>query len=70
VRAEVASLDMLSAHADQDELMAWLRSCEQAPRKLFIVHADLEAAEHMRVRIEDELGWSVEVPEYRDLVEL
>ncbi len=70
VRAEVACLDMLSAHADQDELIAWLRSCERAPRRTFIVHAELEAAEALRVRIEDELGWTVEVPEYRDLVEL
>jgi metallo-beta-lactamase family protein len=70
VRAEIESLDMLSAHADQDELMAWLRSCEQAPRKVFIVHAELEAAEALRVRIDDELGWTCEVPEYRDVVRL
>jgi metallo-beta-lactamase family protein len=70
VRAEIASLDMLSAHADQDELLAWLRSSDRAPRRTFIVHAELEAAEALRVRIEDELGWSVDVPEYRDNIEL
>lgn len=70
VRAEIATLDMLSAHADQDELLAWLRSCDRAPRRTFIVHAELDAAEALRVRIEDELGWTVEVPEYRDVVEL
>ena len=70
VRAELASLDMLSAHADQDELLAWLRSCDQAPRKVFLVHAELEAAENLRERIEHELGWACEVPEYRDVVEL
>lgn len=70
VRAELASLDMLSAHADQDEILTWLRSCDRAPRRCFIVHAELEAAEALRVRIEDELGWTVEVPEYRDVVEL
>lgn len=70
VRAEIANLDMLSAHADQDELLAWLRSCQRAPRRTFIVHAELEAAEALRIRIEEELGWTVEVPEYRDVVEL
>jgi metallo-beta-lactamase family protein len=70
VRAEIAALDMLSAHADQDELLAWLRGCDRAPRRTFIVHAELEAAEALRVRIEDELGWTVDVPEYRDVVEL
>jgi metallo-beta-lactamase family protein len=70
VRAEIASLDMLSAHADQDEIIAWLRSCDRAPRRTFIVHSEPDAAEALRVRIEDELGWSVEVPEYRDVVDL
>ncbi|MFV8752270.1 MBL fold metallo-hydrolase RNA specificity domain-containing protein [Nannocystaceae bacterium ST9] len=70
VHAEIASLDMLSAHADQDELVAWLRTSDHAPRKLFIVHGELEAAEHLRVRITDELGWECVVPEYRDEVGL
>jgi len=70
VHAEIANLDMLSAHADQDELLAWLRGSDRAPRRTFIVHAELDAAEALRVRIEDELGWTVEVPEYRDVVEL
>lgn len=70
VRAEIATLDMLSAHADQDELLAWLRSCDRAPRRTFLVHAEPDAAEALRVRIEDELGWTIEVPEYRDVVEL
>jgi metallo-beta-lactamase family protein len=70
VRAEIANLDMLSAHADQNELVAWLRSCKQVPRRVFIVHAEPDAAEALRVRITDELGWSCEVPEYREVVDL
>jgi len=70
VEAEVAALDMLSAHADQDELIGWLRGASKAPRKVFIVHAEREGAEALRVRIEDELGWSCEVPGYRDVAEL
>ena len=70
VRAEVENLEMLSAHADEDELVAWLRSSRQAPRRVFIVHAEPDAAEALRVRVEDELGWSCEVPEHRDVVEL
>jgi metallo-beta-lactamase family protein len=70
VRAEIANLEMLSAHADQNELVAWLRSCEHVPRRVFIVHAEPDAAEALRVRITEELGWSCEVPEYRDIVAL
>jgi metallo-beta-lactamase family protein len=70
VRAEICALDMLSAHADQDELLAWLRTSDQAPRRVFLVHGELDATEQLRERIVDELGWDVEVPGYRDVVDL
>jgi metallo-beta-lactamase family protein len=70
VRAEIHALDMLSAHADQDELLAWLKTSDHRPRRVFLVHGELEATEHLRERIVDELGWEVDVPGYRDEVEL
>lgn len=62
VHAEVAHLDMLSAHADADELMRWLAGCPRPPRKVFIVHGEPEASEALRVRIARDLGWSSVVP--------
>lgn len=62
VNVEVAHLDMLSAHADADELMRWLSGCPRPPRKVFIVHGEAEASEALRVRIGRELGWESVVP--------
>ncbi|MCB5362544.1 MBL fold metallo-hydrolase [Pusillimonas sp. CC-YST705] len=62
VRAEVAELSMLSAHADAGELMRWLGGFKRAPRQVFIVHGEPEASEAMRVRIGRELGWNAVVP--------
>jgi len=62
VNAEVAHLDMLSAHADAQELMRWLSACPRPPRKVFIVHGEPEAAEALRIRIGRELGWPAVVP--------
>ncbi len=70
IRAEVASLDNLSAHADADEIMAWLRGFTQAPRRTFVTHGEPEAADALRSRIDHELGWAVSVPEYLQTVEL
>ena len=66
VNAEVAELDMLSAHADADELLAWLRTCPVAPRRTFITHGEPPAADALRRRIEEELGWPCAVPDYRE----
>lgn len=62
VRAEVAELPMLSAHADSNELMRWLSGFRRAPQRVFIVHGEPEAADALRVRIERELGWNACVP--------
>lgn len=62
INAEIAQIDMLSAHADSNELMRWLSGFKRAPRRVFIVHGEPEASEALRVRIERELGWSGVVP--------
>ena len=66
VRAEVATLHMLSAHADADEIMHWLGGFESPPKQTFIVHGEPDAADALRHRIEEELGWSVIVPEHTE----
>jgi metallo-beta-lactamase family protein len=42
VRAEVASLDELSGHADQRELLEWVRPIASKLRRVFLVHGEPE----------------------------
>jgi len=62
IRAEVQNLDMLSAHADADELLRWLRGFKAPPRLTYIVHGEPAASDGLRQRIEKELGWNCIVP--------
>jgi metallo-beta-lactamase family protein len=57
VRAEVDNLAMLSAHADADEILRWLRGFSRPPKDTFVVHGEPDAADALRLRIKDELGW-------------
>jgi metallo-beta-lactamase family protein len=70
VRAEVANLDMLSAHADASEILSWLRNFDHPPKTTFITHGEPAAADALRRRIEEELRWSCSVPQYRDQADL
>jgi metallo-beta-lactamase family protein len=70
VRAEVAQMDHLSAHADADEILAWARSLSPAPRKTFITHGEPEAADALRQRLDHELGWPCHLPCYTETVTL
>ncbi|KQX24301.1 MBL fold metallo-hydrolase RNA specificity domain-containing protein [Variovorax sp. Root434] len=69
VRAEVANLETLSAHADRDELLAWL-DAQQAPRRVFVTHGEPAAADALRLAIEERHGWPCTVPDYRESREL
>ncbi len=64
VRAEVVQLKSASAHADAGQLMAWLRALPHPPRRVFVTHGDMEAADRLRHRIEAELRWQALVPEH------
>ena len=70
IAAEVIQLDLFSAHADQAGLLAWLRSCERAPRRVFINHGEAVPADTLRRIVKDELGVPTHVPEYRESIAL
>ena len=70
VRAEISSLDELSGHADQRELMAWLKP--QAPhlKRVFLVHGEPAQQEIFAQLIRSEYGLDVVVPAAGDRFEL
>jgi metallo-beta-lactamase family protein len=70
IRAEVARIDALSAHADRDELLGWIGALPAAPRRVFVTHGEPAAADALRQAVEERHGWPCTVPEYRDSVEL
>jgi len=70
VEAEVRNLEMLSAHADANEIMSWLKNFKAPPKTTFVTHGEPEAADALRRRIEEELHWPCRVPEYLEKIEL
>jgi len=70
VRAEIVNLHNVSAHGDYVEILEWLGQCGCRPQTTFIVHGEPAAADAMRQHIRDNLGWTAQIPEYRESVEL
>jgi metallo-beta-lactamase family protein len=70
VRAEVRVLDGLSAHADESEILAWLKAFHMPPKQTFLTHGEPLAADNLRRAIQDRLGWSCRAPEHLESVEL
>ena len=66
VRARVEVISNLSAHADYEEIIDWLKSIQTAPKQVFITHGEPIAADMMRRHVEERLHWCATVPEYMD----
>lgn len=57
VAAQVRHLDVLSAHADQQELLWWLSEMKAPPGQLYLVHGEATARDALRVKLRDVFGW-------------
>jgi len=69
VACQVRSISGFSAHADEPELLAWLKNFSVAPRMTFIVHGDPAAQTAFEPKVRA-LGFATTVPHYRQTVEL
>jgi len=55
VKARVEEIAGLSAHADQAELIRWLKEFKEVPQRIYLVHGEPSAQQALRVKIKDEL---------------
>ncbi|MGA3015822.1 MAG: MBL fold metallo-hydrolase [Bryobacteraceae bacterium] len=62
VRAEISSLDELSGHADQHELLDWIKPLAPFLRKVFLVHGEPQQAEVLAKLLHSTYGLEVVVP--------
>jgi len=70
VRAEIALVESMSAHADSQEILRWLGGFTRPPRLTFIVHGEPVAMEALGASIHDRLGWSTKMPAHGETVVL
>jgi metallo-beta-lactamase family protein len=67
VQAEIVQLSSASAHADGNQLLAWLQKMPTPPAQVYVVHGEREASDTLRQRIERELQMRAVVPEHASL---
>ena len=70
VRARIHTIGGLSAHADRDALLGWLRGFRHPPQHTFVVHGEAATACGFADTIAQQLGWTVQAPAAGQQVEL
>jgi metallo-beta-lactamase family protein len=68
VKSEIVDLSHFSVHADQSELIGWLRAAPREPDTVYVVHGEARAASTLCDSVRDQLGWCAAVPHYRERV--
>jgi len=70
VAAKVFTINGFSAHAGQDQLLAWLKNFQGKAIQVFLVHGEYSAQEHLASMIREKFGLSVTIPEYLEEIRL
>ncbi|WP_040250576.1 MBL fold metallo-hydrolase RNA specificity domain-containing protein [Psychroserpens mesophilus] len=70
VNATIKNIESLSAHADQEGLLNWMKSIKNVPEKVYLIHGEPAALDVFRVKIKDTYGWNVCVPKLTDVDKL
>jgi len=70
VKAHIEQISGFSAHADYNEILAWLSSFNEAPRKIFIVHGEASQSAALSERIHTSFNWETAIPKYLESAEL
>lgn len=63
VRAQIHTLNGFSAHADQNDLLYWLRSFGHSPHEVFITHGDETNKREFSEKVRNELQLNTIIPE-------
>ncbi len=66
VKCNIRSIDSLSAHADRNEMVTWLKHFKQAPKAIFLNHGEPHQSDALRVKIEHDLKWKVIIPKLQE----
>ena len=64
VRARVEMLTNTSAHADYEEILAWVGYLPKMPKQEFIPHGEAESAMSLKEQIAAQFDWQIVIPDY------
>ncbi|MEH6537180.1 MAG: MBL fold metallo-hydrolase [Psychroserpens sp.] len=62
VKASIKSIESLSAHADQQDLINWMSHIKNSPENVYLIHGEPTALDAFRVKIETVFHWNVNIP--------
>jgi len=70
IRANIEQISGFSAHADYNEILAWLMGFNRPPKKIFVVHGEKRASEALAEKIRNFMRTEVIIPQFGEQFDL
>ncbi len=70
VKATIYSIESMSSHADQAELLNWISEIKTAPEHVFLIHGEEQARDTFRLKLKDARAWDAVLPELYQIIDL
>lgn len=67
VNATIKSIESLSAHADQQDLLNWVSQIKNIPENIYLIHGEPTALDAFRVKLKEEYNWNATIPKLIDV---
>ncbi|HET6225834.1 MAG TPA: MBL fold metallo-hydrolase [Bacteroidia bacterium] len=68
VRATIESIESLSSHADQHDLINWMSHLNKCPEEIFITHGEQSGAHGLKNKIKEHFDWNAAIPKLNQTV--
>jgi metallo-beta-lactamase family protein len=70
VKATIKTIESLSAHSDQEDLLNWMKNIKNIPEMVYLIHGEPTALDVFRTKIKSTYGWHVKIPKLTDVEKL
>ncbi|RED49363.1 MBL fold metallo-hydrolase RNA specificity domain-containing protein [Seonamhaeicola aphaedonensis] len=62
VKANIRTIESLSAHADQNEIIDWMKLIKNIPETVYLTHGEPSALDALRLKIKHVYKWNCTIP--------
>ncbi len=70
VEANIMSIEGLSAHGDQNDLLNWISELDKPPTKIFLIHGENAALDTLRLKISERYKYDCQIPILNQVIEI
>jgi metallo-beta-lactamase family protein len=67
VKATIKTIESLSAHADQNDLINWMSAIKNVPEQVYLIHGEPSALNAFRLKIKETYNWHIKTPKLSDV---